>query len=54
MKIKRLESMRDSQRVYHRQCRWVMENGIYAPHSYAETPPDALPWWDDVGLILGV
>ncbi|TCT11070.1 hypothetical protein [Paralcaligenes ureilyticus] len=53
MKIKRLERMRDSQRAYHRQCKWAMEDGIYAPHSYEETPPDAWSWWDDVGFILG-
>lgn len=53
MKIKRLERMRDSQLAYHRKCQWVMEDGIYAPHSYAGTQPDALSWWDDVGLILG-
>jgi len=53
MKIKRLERMRDSQRAYHRQCQWVMEDGIYAPHSYAETSPYALSWWDDVGFVLG-
>ena len=53
MKIKRLERMRDSQRAFHRRCPWVMKDGIYAPHSYAETPHDALSWWADVGLILG-
>lgn len=53
MKIKRLERMRDLQRAYHRKCQWVMKDGIYAPHSYAETPTDALSWCDDVGLILG-
>lgn len=53
MKMKRLERMRDSQRTYHRKCQWVMRNGIFAPHSYDETPADELSWWDDVGFILG-
>lgn len=53
MKIQSLERMRDSQRRFHRQCRWVMEDGIYVPHSYVDVSPDALSWWDDVGFILG-
>lgn len=53
MKIKRLEHMRESQRTYHRQCQWVMTNGLYVLHLYDETTSDALSWWDDVGFILG-
>ena len=53
MKIKRLERMRDSQRAYHRNCQWVMENGIRALHLYDQVQPDDLSWWDDVGFILG-
>lgn len=53
MKIERLERMRELQRAYHRRCRWVTKDGLYIPHSYEETPPDALSWWDDVGFILG-
>ncbi len=45
--------MRESQRAYHRRCRWVMKDGLFIPHSYEETLPDALSWWDDVGFILG-
>lgn len=53
MKIKRLESMRESQRAYHRRCQWVMEDGIFTPYSYEGKSPDALSWWTDVGFILG-
>lgn len=53
MKTKALELMRESQRRYHRQCQWVMEEGINVLHSYEETAPQSLSWWDDVGFILG-
>jgi len=53
MKNKRFERMRESQRAYHRRCTWVMRDGIYAPHVYEDTLPDAHSWWDDVGFILG-
>lgn len=53
MKIKRLERMRESQRAFHRRCQWVMEDGLFIPHSYERKSPDALSWWTDVGFILG-
>ena len=41
------------QRQYHRQHQWrLSQDGLYIPHSYAETKPDSLSWWDDVGFIL--
>lgn len=30
-----------------------MKDGFFIPHSYEETPPDALSWWGDVGFIMG-
>ena len=30
----------------------MSQDGLFIPHSYAETPPDSLSWWDDVGFIL--
>ena len=35
----------------HNQWR-LTRGGLYIPHSYAETKPDSLSWWDDVGFIL--
>lgn len=41
------------QRQYHQHHPWRLSNdGLYIPHSYAETEPDRLSWWDDVGFIL--
>ena len=53
MKIKRLERMRESQQTFHRQCKWVMEDGLFISHMYEGKSPDALSWWADVGFILG-
>ena len=53
MKIKRLEQMRESQRNYHRRCRWLMKDGLFIPHVYGKDPRTALSWWDEVGFILG-
>ncbi len=53
MKIKRLERMRESQRNYHRRCRWLMKDGLFIPHVYGKDPRTALSWWDEVGFILG-
>lgn len=53
MKNQRFERMRASQQAFHRNCQWVMEQGIYALHLYEDRQPDALSWWDDVGFILG-
>jgi hypothetical protein len=41
------------QRQYHRNHPWrLSRGGLFIPHSYAETKPDSLSWWDDVGFIL--
>jgi hypothetical protein len=41
------------QRQYHRQHQWRLgQDGLFIPHSYKETSPDSLSWWDDVGFIL--
>jgi len=41
------------QRQYHRSHPWCLsQGGLYVPHSYADTKPDSLSWWDDVGFIL--
>lgn len=41
------------QRQYHRHHPWrLSQGGLFIPHSYAETKPDGLSWWDDVGFIL--
>ena len=41
------------QRQYHRHHPWrLSQDGLFIPHSYTETKPDGLPWWDDVGFIL--
>ena len=38
---------------YHRCHPWrLAQGGLYIPHSYADTKPDSLSWWDDVGFIL--
>jgi hypothetical protein len=53
MKDPRQERLRHLQREYHRKHPWGLNaGGLYVPHSYAETLPDALSWWDDVGFIL--
>lgn len=41
------------QRQYHRSNPWrLSQAGLYVPHCYAETKPNSLSWWDDVGFIL--
>lgn len=41
------------QRQYHQRRQWRLgKGGLFIPHSYAETKPDSLSWWDDVGFIL--
>jgi len=53
MKNRKQELLRQMQRQYHRNHPWCLQRGgLYIPHSYKETPPDALSWWDDVGFIL--
>lgn len=53
MKNPRQEKFRLLQRQYHRCNQWRLGRaGLYIPHSYAETKPDSLSWWDDVGFIL--
>ena len=53
MKNRKQERFGQTQRQYHRQHQWRLgKDGLYIPHSYAETKPDSLSWWDDVGFIL--
>ncbi len=53
MKNARFERLGRMQRQYHRQHPWRLSpGGLFIPHSYAETKPDSLSWWDDVGFIL--
>lgn len=53
MKQTRYDSMRRMQLEYHRSHPWRLSHGaLYVPHSYADTPPDSLSYWDDVGFIL--
>ena len=53
MKTARFERLGRMQRQYHRQHPWRLSpGGLFIPHSYAETKPDSLSWWDDVGFIL--
>lgn len=53
MKISRLERLAQSQRQYHRSNQWrLSQGGLYIPHTYTETKPDSLSYWDDVGFIL--
>lgn len=53
MKNPRQEKFRRMQRQYHRCNPWrLVQGGLYIPHSYAETKPDSLSWWDDVGFVL--
>lgn len=53
MKNVRFELFGRMQRQYHRCHPWrLSQGGLYIPHSYAETKPDSLSWWDDVGFIL--
>ena len=53
MKNRKQELLRRMQRQYHKSHPWGLQRGgLYIPHSYRETPPDALSWRDDVGFIL--
>lgn len=53
MKNAGLERLGRMQRQYHRHHPWrLSQGGLFIPHSYAETRPDSLSWWDDVGFIL--
>ncbi len=53
MKNARFELFGRMQRLYHRHHTWrLSQGGLFIPHSYAETKPDSLSWWDDVGFIL--
>ena len=53
MKNPKQEKLRLMQRQYHRCNQWrLVQGGLYIPHSYAETKPDSLSGWDDVGFIL--
>ena len=53
MKNHKQERFGRMQRQYHQQHQWRLgKDGLYIPHSYTETTPDSLSWWDDVGFIL--
>lgn len=53
MKNARFERCGRMQRQYHRHHQWrLSRGGLFIPHSYTETKPDSLSWWDDVGFIL--
>lgn len=53
MKNHKQERFGRMQRKYHQQHQWHFgKKGLYIPHSYTETMPDSLSWWDDVGFIL--
>lgn len=53
MKNAKFEKFGRMQRQYHRQHPWRLSHGgLFIPHSYTETKPDNLSWWDDVGFIL--
>lgn len=53
MKNAKFEKFGRMQREYHRHHPWrLSQGGLFIPHSYAETKPDGLSWWDDVGFIL--
>lgn len=50
MKNRNWEQLRHLMRQYHRHNQWHLDNGLFVPHSYAESR--TLSWWDDVGFIL--
>lgn len=51
--LKKHKLLTRMQQQYHRNHPWRLSpGGLYIPHSYQETPPDRLSWWDDVGFIL--
>lgn len=53
MKNAKFELFGRMQRQYHRRHPWrLSQGGLFIPHSYTETKPDSLSWWDDVGFIL--
>jgi hypothetical protein len=53
MKSHKQEIFGRMQRQYHRHHQWRLgKQGLYIPHSYAETKPDSLSWWDDIGFVL--
>lgn len=53
MKNKKQELLGRMQRQYHQKHQWRLnKDGLYIPHSYAETKLESLSWCDDVGFIL--
>jgi len=53
MKNAKFELLGRLQRQYHQNHPWnLSRGGLFIPHSYDETKPDELSWWDDVGLIM--
>ena len=47
------------ERLWRQSCQYHCNNpwrlgsgGLFVSHNNAETKPDALSWWDDVGFIL--
>jgi hypothetical protein len=53
MKNTHYERLGRMQCQYPRSHPWrLSQGGLYIPHSYGDTKPDSLSWWDDVGFIL--
>ena len=53
MKNKKQELLGRMQRQYHQKHQWRLnKDGLYIPHSYAETKLKSLSLCDDVGFIL--
>lgn len=53
MKNKKQELLGRMQRQYHQKHQWRLnKDGLYIPHSYAETKLESFSWCDDVGFIL--
>jgi len=53
VKNAKFEKFGRMQREYHRHHPWrLSQGGMFITSSYAETKPDSLSWWDDVGFIL--
>lgn len=53
MKNKKQELLGRMQRQYHQKHQWRLnKDGLYIPHSYAETKLESLSCCDDVGFIL--
>lgn len=53
MKNRHMENLACRMRQHHQRARWYGNaQGLYVPHSFEETEPDDLSWWDDFQFIL--